>query len=130
MNRSRSPEHVFRIHATRVGSRRPSLRFEPTPQQIVTAMLELADVHADDIVYDLGSGDGRVPIAAVRDFGARAVGIEKRPDLVETARHNARAAGLTGRIRFLQQDLFDADIRSATVVTLFLSAEVNLMLRT
>jgi tRNA A58 N-methylase Trm61 len=105
------------------------VRFEPTPLHIVTAMLELADVTARDIVYDLGSGDGRVAIAAAKRFGAHGVGIEIHAGRVAEAMQNARQAGVSRRVRFLHQDLFDADLRPASVVTLFLLPEANVMLR-
>lgn len=107
----------------------PAVRFEPTPPEIVTAMLELAGVSADDVVYDLGSGDGRVVITAAKDFGARGVGVELDPELVERSRAAARSAGVADRVRFVRQDLFEADIRPATVVTLYLLPAVNLALR-
>jgi SAM-dependent methyltransferase len=100
-----------------------------TPPEVVIEILRLARVGPDDVVYDLGSGDGRIPIAAARDFGARGVGIELDPDLVAESARNARRAGVTGRTRFLQQDIFEADINEATVVTLYLSPDVNLRLR-
>jgi protein-L-isoaspartate O-methyltransferase len=106
----------------------PHVRFEPTPPEIVAAMLDLARVTPDDIVYDLGSGDGRIVIAAARR-GARAVGIEIDPALVEQARTAAAAAGLGDRARFERQDLFEANIERATVVTLYLLPEVNVALR-
>jgi SAM-dependent methyltransferase len=97
----------------------------PTPQPVVEAMLRLAKVSRADIVYDLGSGDGRIPIAAARAYGARAVGIELNSRMVERARCHARAAGIEGLVEFRQQDLFGADLREATVVTLFLFPELN-----
>jgi SAM-dependent methyltransferase len=106
----------------------PHVRYEPTPPEVVDAMLELGRVGDRDTVYDLGSGDGRIVIAAARK-GARAVGIEHDPGLVERARRDAQAAGVGEQARFLQQDLFDADIRAATVVMLYLLPEVNLALR-
>jgi SAM-dependent methyltransferase len=119
----------YRIRATRVGSRRPDVRFEPTPPHIVRAMLELAGVSRRDTVYDLGSGDGRVVISAAREFGARGVGIENDPERIAEAEQRAREAGVGRRVRFLQQDLFASDVRPATVVTLFLLEEANLILR-
>jgi predicted RNA methylase len=92
-------------------------------------MLELAGVTADDIVYDLGSGDGRIPIAAARDFDARAVGIEIDPVRIQEAVENAKAAGVSDRVRFLNQDLFTTDISEATVVTLYLLPSLNQQLR-
>ena len=100
-----------------------------TPPEVVTEILRLARVGPDDVVYDLGSGDGRIVIAATRDFGARGVGIELDPDLVAESLRNARRARVADRTRFLRQDIFEADISAATVVTLYLSPEVNLRLR-
>jgi SAM-dependent methyltransferase len=100
-----------------------------TPPEVVVEMLRLARVGPDDVVYDLGSGDGRIVIAAARDFGARGVGIELDPDLVAESARNARRAGVAERTRFLRQDIFDADISEATVVTLYLWPDVNLRLR-
>jgi precorrin-6B methylase 2 len=104
--------------------------FLVTPHEIVEQMLRLARVGPDDVVYDLGSGDGRVVIAAARDFRARqAVGIEIDPALVTRSREWARRAGVVDRVSFREQDLFQADLSSATVVTLYLTREVNLRLR-
>lgn len=100
-----------------------------TPLSLVDSMLALADVSSEDVVYDLGSGDGRIPIQAARQYGARGVGIEIRGDLVAAARQHARAAGVADRVRFQEGDLFDADISAATVVTLYLLPAVNLGLR-
>lgn len=100
-----------------------------TPPEVVDAMLRLAGVGRDDLVYDLGSGDGRIVIAAARDFGARGVGIEIDPRLVAQSTRSAARAGLADRVRFVQQDLFETDLRPATVVTLYLSRELNLRLR-
>jgi len=100
-----------------------------TPPEVVVEILRLARVGPDDMVYDLGSGDGRIVIAAARDFGARGVGIELDPDLVAESIRNARRARVADRARFLQQDIFEAEISEATVVTLYLSPEVNLRLR-
>ncbi|HXT68629.1 MAG TPA: methyltransferase domain-containing protein [Vicinamibacterales bacterium] len=106
----------------------PDVVFVPTPQPVVDAMLDLAQVKADDVVYDLGSGDGRIVIAAAKR-GARGVGIEMDPALVKKAAQDAAAAGVAGRARFLAQNLFDADIREATVVTLYLLQSINERLR-
>jgi SAM-dependent methyltransferase len=108
----------------------PYPRYEPTPPETVAAMLKLAKVAEGDVVYDLGSGDGRIVIAAVRDFGAdRAVGVELDEKLVTRAQTNALEANVHDKASFVRQDLFDADIRQATVVTLYLLPEVNLLLR-
>lgn len=101
----------------------------PTPQPVVQAMLELADVHAGDVVYDLGSGDGRIPITAARRYGVRAVGIELDGRKVAEARCDARENGVEQLVEFRQADIFDADFSDATVVTLFLFPEMVQRLR-
>jgi SAM-dependent methyltransferase len=100
-----------------------------TPPEVVIEILRLAGVGPDDVVYDLGSGDGRIVIAAARDFGARGVGIELDPDLVAESVRTARRAGVAERTRFLLQNIFEADISEATVVTLYLWPDLNLRLR-
>jgi protein-L-isoaspartate O-methyltransferase len=100
--------------------RAPDVGYQPSPHKVVHAMLELAQVTAQDVVYDLGSGDGRIPIAAARDFGAQGVGIEIDPKLVARARDNAARAGVADRVTFRNEDLFTADFNDATVVALFL----------
>ena len=105
------------------------VRYEPTPMPVVRAMLELAAVGPEDVVFDLGSGDGRIPIAAAKEFGARGVGIEIDPALVTLAKANAREAGVEDRVEFRLGDMHAADIRSATVVALFLHPGPNLKLR-
>ena len=97
----------------------------PTPHAVVESMLRLAGVSRSDVVYDLGSGDGRIPIAAARAYGARGVGIELDGRMLELARVNARKAGMERLVEFRQEDLFRADLREATVVTLFLFPEMN-----
>lgn len=106
-------------------TRTPDIFFVPTWQPVVYQMLELAGVTRDDVVYDLGSGDGRIVILAAQKYGARGVGIELDPRLVEISRQVARDAEVSDRVRFIQGDLFQADISEATVVTLFLSPSVN-----
>jgi len=100
-----------------------------TPRPVIDAMLAMAGVTERDTVYDLGSGDGRIPIMAARTYGARGVGIEIQAPLVDSARANAREAGVTDRVTFRRTDLFKADISDATVVTLYLLPEINLKLR-
>lgn len=100
-----------------------------TPQRVVERMLELAEVSTGDVVYDLGSGDGRFLITAAQQYGARGVGFEIDPQLVEQARANARLAGVTDHVEFRQQDLFEANLRDASVVMLYLEPELNLRLR-
>jgi tRNA G37 N-methylase Trm5 len=100
--------------------------YVPTPASVVQQMLAVAKVGHSDVVYDLGSGDGRIVIAAVRDFGAaRGVGIELDPQRIAEARANAAAAGVSDRVTFFQQDLFEADLSDATVVTLYLLPAIN-----
>jgi precorrin-6B methylase 2 len=104
--------------------------FIPTPDEVVTAMLRMANVRPGDVVYDLGSGDGRIVIAAVKDFGAaRGVGIELDAERVAEARANAVRAGVQDRVEFRRQDVFTADVSPATVVTLYMGLTVNLRLR-
>ena len=105
------------------------VRYEPTPMPIVRAMLELAEVGPQDVVYDLGSGDGRIPITAAKEFGARGVGIEIDPALVTQAQANAREAGVADKVEFRLGNMYESDVRSATVVTLFLHPGPNLKLR-
>jgi len=106
-------------------ARTPDIWFVPTPQSVVNAMLRLASVGPDDVVYDLGSGDGRIVVLAALEYGARSVGVELDPELVEASRQVARSAGVTDRARFIEGDLFTTDISQATVVTLFLSPGIN-----
>jgi len=111
------------------GQRTPDVPFVPTPPQVVTEMLKLANVKKGDVVYDLGAGDGRIVIAAAKDFGARGVGIDINPERIKEAQENAQKAGVTNRVTFRNEDLFEADISQATVVTLYLLSDVNLRLR-
>jgi SAM-dependent methyltransferase len=103
--------------------------YVPTPVETVDEMLRLAQVSRDDLVYDLGSGDGRIVITAAKKHGARGVGIDIDPTRIEEANENARAAGVTDKVKFVQGDLFAADLRPATAVTLYLLRSVNLRLR-
>lgn len=97
----------------------------PTPDALVTRMLQAAKVTDKDLVYDLGAGDGKIPIAAARDFKAKAVGIEYNPELAELARRNAQRAGVSDRVRIITGDIFANDFTDATVVTLYLLPELN-----
>ena len=103
--------------------------YVPTPDGVVNRMLQLADVDSSDVVYDLGSGDGRIVIQAARAYGARGVGIEIDPELVAEARRNARKAGVSDLVEFRQGDLFKADISNATAITMYLLPSVNKKLR-
>jgi tRNA G37 N-methylase Trm5 len=109
--------------------RAPDVPFEPSPQDVVEKMLNLAKVHKGDIVYDLGCGDGRLVITAAKKYRVRGVGIDIDPQRIKESRENARKAGVAERVTFRNEDLFEADIREATVVMLFLWPEVNLKLR-
>lgn len=106
--------------------RSPDVIFVPTPQEVVDAMLKLAKVTKNDVVYDLGSGDGRIPITAAKTYGARGVGIDIDPQRIKEATENLKAAGVGDRVRFLNQDLFTTNIGDATVVTLYLLPSLNL----
>ena len=103
----------------------PDIYFAGTPQAVVNEMLQLAHVTADDLVYDLGSGDGRIVIVAAQKYGARGVGIEIQPQLVALSRQIALEGEVADRVSFVEGDLFTADISRATVVTLWLSPTVN-----
>ncbi len=103
--------------------------FVVTPDHVTRAMLDLAGVKPGDFVIDLGSGDGRIVITAARHYGARGLGVEIVPDLVDRSRHAARIAGVADRAEFRVQDLFATDLSQATVITMYLLPEVNLQLR-
>ena len=109
--------------------RSPDVVFVPTPYEAVDAMLKVAKTGKDDVVYDLGSGDGRIPIMAVQKYNAmRAIGIDINPERIREAEANLKAANLGDRVRFLNEDLFEANIGDATVVTLYLLPSLNLKL--
>jgi SAM-dependent methyltransferase len=108
--------------------RRPDVIFVPTRELVIEAMLNAAKVGPNDVVYDLGCGDGRIVVAAAKR-GARAVGIDIDPERIKEANANAAANGVTGKVQFRQEDLFEADIREATVVTLYLLPSLNVKLR-
>jgi len=107
------------------GTKQPDVRYVPSPDSVVDAMLELAHVTAGDIVFDLGSGDGRIPIAAAKRYGAFGVGVEIDAKLNREAVDNAKKAGVADRVQFFTQDLFEADISEASVVVLFLLPRIN-----
>lgn len=108
----------------------PSLApYVATPSDVVAEMLRLAEVGKDDLVYDLGSGDGRIVLTAARTYGARGIGFELDPDLVRRAQAEARRAGVEGRVAFHVQDVLTVDLAPASVVTIYLSREANLKLR-
>lgn len=103
--------------------------FVGTPPDVVDVMLEVAEIKDTDVVYDLGSGDGRILIAAAKKYGARGVGIDIDPAQIKQAEENARNAGVADKVRFVEADLFQADIHEATVVMLYLLEELNIKLR-
>lgn len=105
------------------------VHYVPTPDAVVSAMLDVAQVTSADVVYDLGSGDGRIVVEAARKYGARAVGIELDPELNKKAMKNAEKAGVAGKVSFVRADFFKTDLSEATVVTLFLSPNINARLQ-
>jgi SAM-dependent methyltransferase len=105
--------------------REPDVIYVPTPQEVVDAMLKMANVTASDVVYDLGSGDGRIPITAAQKFGARGVGIDINPERIKEANANLAKANVGDKVRFLNQDLFETDLSPATVITLYLLPSLN-----
>ena len=113
------------VAAPQRAARTPDIHFVPTRHVVADAMLKLAGVTTDDVVYDLGSGDGRVVILAAQKYGARGVGVELDPRLLEISREVAREGEVSHRVTFIEGDLFATDISGATVVTLYLSATVN-----
>ena len=103
--------------------------YVPTPQEVVDAMLKLADVKPADIVYDLGCGDGRIVVTAAKKFGAHSTGFDINPERIKEANQNAKEAGVTEKVKFVEKNLFEADLSAASVVTLYLLPDVNLRLR-
>jgi precorrin-6B methylase 2 len=103
--------------------------YVPTDEKVVAQMLSVAKVGKKDVLYDLGSGDGRIVITAAKKFGTRGVGIDIDPDRIKEANDNAREAGVTNLVKFIQGDIFDADIKEATVVTMYLLPAINMKLR-
>lgn len=103
--------------------------FVPTPQEVVDKMIELAGVKKGDLVYDLGSGDGRIVITAAKKYGARGIGVDIDPDRVAEAKQNAKTEGVTDKVEFREGDLFKMDLSEASVVTLYLLSSINLKLR-
>jgi predicted O-methyltransferase YrrM len=115
--------------AAQAPARKPDVPYEPTPPEVVKVMLTLAGLRPGDVVYDLGCGDGRIVIAAVRKPGVRGVCVDIDPERTAESRRNAAAAGVADRITFRTEDLFQARFDDATVVMLFLWPEINLKLR-
>jgi len=107
----------------------PDVIYVPTPQAVVEDMLRLADVKKGDVLYDLGSGDGRIAITAAKKYGIRAIGIDIDPERITEAQDNAKSAGVGKQVEFRLGDIFTMDFRDATVVTLYLLPELNVKLR-
>ena len=110
-------------------SQTPDVIYVPTPPEVVDEMLKLAKVGKGDVLYDLGSGDGRIPVTAAKRFGIRAYGIDIDPQRINEANENARKNGVTKLVQFRQEDLFKAKFADATVVTLYLLPDLNVKLR-
>lgn len=124
---SRSTAPAARAPAKELRS--PDVVYVPTPYDVVEAMLNVAKVSQDDVMYDLGSGDGRIPITAAQKFGVqRATGIDINPERVKEAEANRKKAGVGNRVRFVNADLFESDFSDATVITLYLLPELNVKL--
>ncbi len=124
-----SPEYGDDVYKPSMGQAGKDVIWIPTPEALITALLTAAKVTDKDIVYDLGAGDGRIPIAAAKQFGARAVGIEYDADMAELARRNARRAGVEAKVRIITGDIFKESFADATVVTMYLLPDLNLKLR-
>jgi SAM-dependent methyltransferase len=103
--------------------------YVPTPEEVVEAMLDMAEVSKDDVLYDLGCGDGRIVITAAKMYGSRGIGIDIDPQRIKECHENARKAGVESRVQFFQADLFETDFSKASVVTLYLLTEINRRLR-
>lgn len=114
--------------ATTEAKRTPDVIYVPTPPEVVAAMLKMAAVTKNDVVYDLGCGDGRIPVTAAKEYGARGVGIDIDPQRIKEANENAKQAGVTDKVKFMEADLFTTDISEASVVTLYLLPSLNLKL--
>ncbi len=109
--------------------REPDVIYVPTPQDVVDAMLKLAQVHSGDVVYDLGCGDGRIVATAAKQYGVRGVGIDINPERIAEAKETLKQFGVTNRVTLRNEDLFEADIKEASVVTLYLLTSLNIKLR-
>jgi SAM-dependent methyltransferase len=123
------PAAAQKAYEPQVGQAGKDVIWVPTPDEVVDRMLRMAQVTPNDLVYDLGAGDGKIAIAAAKKFGARSVGIEYNPDMAKHAQGNAEKAGVTGRARIIQGDIFATDFSQATVVTLYLLPALNMKLR-
>jgi len=117
------------LSPAQIQQKKPEVPYVSTPDDVVAEMLKMADVDKEDVLYDLGCGDGRIVITAVKESGCRGVGIDIDPIRIKESRENAIEAGVSDRVEFILSDLFEADISQATVVTLYLLSKVNLRLR-
>src|SRR5437763_5549736 len=117
------------VSTTLARAQAPDVIFVPTPQEVVDEMLKLGRVGKGDILYDLGSGDGRIPVTAAKRFGIRAYGIDIDPQRIQEANENAKKNGVTNLVQFRQEDLFKSKFADATVVTLYLLPDLNVKLR-
>jgi ribosomal protein L11 methylase PrmA len=109
-------------------TRRPDVIYVPTPEEVVEAMLQVANVTKNDVVYDLGCGDGRIPVTAAKKYGARGVCVDIDPQRIKEATENVTKNGVTDRVRIVQGDLFEQNLSEATVVTLYLLPSLNVKL--
>ena len=116
------------VIAQEAPARRPDVIYVPTPEAVVEAMLQVANVGKDDVVYDLGCGDGRIPVTAAQKYGARGVGIDIDPERIAEANENVRRTSVGDRVKIIQGDLFEQDLSPATVVTLYLLPSLNVKL--
>jgi len=120
---------VAQTAAPAAPSRTPDVIFVPTPQDVVDAMLKVAKVGPDDVLYDLGSGNGIIPVTAAKQFGTRGVGIDIDPTRIAEANANAEKNKVTDKVKFIQGDLFEQDLSEATVISLYLLNSLNVKLR-
>ncbi len=129
MNRRNFLVSALAVPVSAYAQRGPDVVYVPTPQEVVDTMLEVAKVSKDDLVYDLGCGDGRIVVTAAKKYGARGVGIDIDPQRIKEANANVASAGVGDRVRIMQADLFATDFREATVVALYLLPSLNVKLR-
>lgn len=122
-------EECIALHPAERGQSGKDVIWIPTSDELVTGMLQMARTQSSDVVYDLGAGDGKIAIAAAKQFGARAVGIEYNPQMVQLGQCMVQAAGVTGKVKILQGDIFKTDFNEASVITLYLLPDLNLKLR-
>ena len=116
------------VIAQEAPARRPDVIYVPTPEAVVEAMLQVANVGKDDIVYDLGCGDGRIPVTAAKKYGARGIGVDIDPQRIAEANENVKKNNVGDRVKIVQGDLFQQDLSEATVVTLYLLPSLNVKL--